>query len=57
MIVDGQDYGVSAFVVPIRNDDMTPCKGVIISDLGEKLGQNGVDNGIMQFKYVWIVPI
>lgn len=53
--VDGQMHGVHAFVVPIRNDDGTPCEGVTIEDCGEKMGLNGVDNGRLYFDHV-LVP-
>lgn len=30
LILDGQNHGVHAFLVRIRNDDGTPCKGVTV---------------------------
>ena len=54
MIVEGKDYGVSAFLVPIRKDDGTVLPGVTIRDCGEKMGLNGVDNGIIIFDRVRI---
>lgn len=39
-----------AFLVRIRNNDLTPCKGVSIIDMGAKMGQNGVDNGKLIFR-------
>ena len=47
--VGGQNQGVHALLVPIRNDDGDPCQGVRIEDCGEKLGLNGVDNGRLWF--------
>jgi len=47
--VKGQNQGVHALLVPIRDGDGNPCKGVGIEDCGEKLGLNGVDNGRIWF--------
>ncbi|GGB66323.1 acyl-CoA oxidase [Flavobacterium suaedae] len=55
LIIDGKDYGVNAFVVPIRNKDRTVVKGVTIEDCGRKMGLNGVDNGIIYFDNV-VIP-
>jgi acyl-CoA oxidase len=46
--------GVHAFLVPIRGDDGAPAPGVRIEDCGDKLGLNGVDNGILWFDHVRI---
>ena len=51
---DGEDYGVHAFVVPIRDEDGTSKPRVRISDCGEKMGLNGVDNGRLWFDHVRI---
>lgn len=47
-------YGVHAFLVPIRHEDGTLCRGVEIEDSGDKLGLNGVDNGRIWFDHVRI---
>lgn len=49
LIVEGEDHGVHAMLVPIRNDDGTLASGVTIEDRGLKLGLNGVDNGRIWF--------
>ena len=45
----GEDHGVHALLVPIRDDDGNPCPGVTIEDCGHKAGLNGVDNGRLWF--------
>ena len=50
----GEDYGVHAFVVPIRRSNGTPQPRVRIEDCGEKMGLNGVDNGRIWFDAVRI---
>jgi len=52
LVVGGEDRGVHAVLVPIRDDAGDPCAGVTISDDGEKLGLNGVDNGRISFEAV-----
>lgn len=47
---DGTQQGLHAFVVPLRNPNtMLPYPGVIIGDMGEKIGLNEVDNGCCHF--------
>lgn len=48
----GEVHGVHALLVPIREEDGTPCPGVRIEDCGAKLGLNGVDNGRLAFSGV-----
>src|SRR5690606_9315026 len=47
LILDAKDYGVNAFLVPIRDSSGTVLPGVSIRDCGRKMGLNGVDNGII----------
>eukprot|EP01095_Lingulamoeba_sp_RSL-Kostka_P007406 TRINITY_DN2360_c0_g1_i2.p1 TRINITY_DN2360_c0_g1~~TRINITY_DN2360_c0_g1_i2.p1 ORF type:complete len:527 (-),score=184.79 TRINITY_DN2360_c0_g1_i2:551-2131(-) len=49
LILDGRDCGVNAFIVPIRNKSLIIEKNVEIEDCGNKLGMNGLDNGILRF--------
>lgn len=51
-IVNGKNEGVNGFIVRIRDDSMKPCKGVMIEDMGLKLGLNGIDNGRLSFTHV-----
>ncbi|MCI9844726.1 acyl-CoA dehydrogenase [Flavobacterium pectinovorum] len=55
LIIDGHDYGVNAFVVPLRDTKGNTLKGVTIGDCGHKMGLNGVDNGTISFDNL-IIP-
>ena len=55
LILDGKDYGVSAFLVPLRDKTGETMSGVTIKDCGRKMGLNGVDNGVIYFDHV-IIP-
>ncbi len=55
LILDGKDYGVSAFVVPLRDKKGKTLPGVTIEDCGRKMGLNGVDNGKIHFNKV-VIP-
>jgi acyl-CoA oxidase len=54
LILDGKDYGVSAFVVPLRDKNGKTVEGITIKDCGRKMGLNGVDNGVIYFNNVSI---
>ena len=54
LIVDDVDYGVNAFVVPLRDEKGKTLPGVTIEDCGRKMGLNGVDNGKIWFDQVQI---
>ncbi|KIC00790.1 acyl-CoA oxidase [Flavobacterium sp. JRM] len=55
LIINDVDYGVNAFVVPLRDTNGTNIKGVTIGDCGHKMGLNGVDNGTISFDNV-VIP-
>jgi acyl-CoA oxidase len=55
LIIDQTDYGVSAFIVPLRDETGQVMKGITIHDCGRKMGLNGVDNGVIEFNQV-IIP-
>jgi len=55
LIIGGKDYGVNAFIVPLRDANRNVLKGVAIADCGPKMGLNGVDNGTIRFNKV-IIP-
>lgn len=48
LVVGGENHGVHALVVPLRDGD-TVLPGVTITDDGPKMGLNGVDNGRIRF--------
>ncbi|KAF9117037.1 hypothetical protein BGX27_005587 [Mortierella sp. AM989] len=50
--VSGKNEGVHAILVQIRQNDMHPTKGVVIQDMGVKIGCQGVDNGKLFFDHV-----
>ncbi|HVS61991.1 MAG TPA: acyl-CoA dehydrogenase [Thermoanaerobaculia bacterium] len=50
--IGDDEFGVHAFLVPIRGEDGAPAPGVRIEDCGEKVGLNGVDNGRLWFERV-----
>ena len=55
LIIDGKDYGVNAFIVPLRDASGKILPGISIEDCGRKMGLNGVDNGKISFNQV-IIP-
>lgn len=52
--VDGEDYGVKTFVVPLRDANHNLMPGVSLGDIGAKMGRDGIDNGWIQFSSVRI---
>ena len=52
LIVDGENHGVHALVVPLRDERGQILEGIQIEDCGEKMGLNGVDNGQIWFDHV-----
>ncbi|CDO95778.1 unnamed protein product [Kluyveromyces dobzhanskii CBS 2104] len=56
LIVNKKDYGVKTFVVPLREEKtFNLLPGVMIGDIGAKMGRDGIDNGWIQFKNV-VIP-
>lgn len=52
LIVNGENHGVHAILVNIRDKEGNIAKGVTIEDCDYKLGLNGVDNGRIWFDQV-----
>lgn len=48
-IIEGKNEGVHPFLVRIRNSDLSPISGVIVEDMGVKMGVNGIDNAKISF--------
>lgn len=55
LIIDKKDYGINAFIVPLRDPAGKVLKGITIGDCGLKMGLNGVDNGTIRFDQV-VIP-
>ncbi|KAJ3143102.1 hypothetical protein HK100_010685 [Physocladia obscura] len=50
LITKGKDMGPHPFIVPIRSlEDHKPFKGIMVGDVGPKMGFNCVDNGFILF--------
>ncbi|CAH6722924.1 acyl-coenzyme A oxidase [[Candida] jaroonii] len=54
LLVEGKDYGVKIFVVPLRDSKHDLLPGISIGDIGSKMGRHGVDNGWIQYTNVKI---
>ena len=52
LIVGGEERGVHALLVSLRDDTGMPLDGIRIEDCGMKLGLDGVDNGRIWFDQV-----
>jgi acyl-CoA oxidase len=52
LVAGGEQRGVHALLVPLRDEHGDPLPGVRIEDCGAKLGLNGVDNGRIWFDHV-----
>lgn len=48
LIIDGKNYGVQIFIVPIRDvKTHAVLPNLIIGDIGAKIGYNAKDNGYL----------
>ncbi|MCR9285858.1 acyl-CoA dehydrogenase family protein [Saprospiraceae bacterium] len=54
LIVDGENHGVHAILVPYRNENGNLLEGIRVEDCGYKVGLNGVDNGRLWFDEVCV---
>ena len=49
LLVGGEDHGVHALLVPIRDAHGRSLPGIEIADRGGKVGLEGIDNGLLRF--------
>ena len=55
LYIDEKCYGVHGFLVEIRDKNTHTVKpGVLIGDIGPKVGQDGIDNGWLIFNNIRI---
>lgn len=54
LIVNEEEHGIHAFLVPIRDQHGVTMPGITIGDNGHKMGLNGVDNGTLHFDSITI---
>jgi acyl-CoA oxidase len=49
LIIKGKKYGVHSFLVPVRDKNHRPFKGIEVGDIGPKPFYNNKDNGYLIF--------
>lgn len=55
LYTQGKCHGIHPFIVQLRDEDThVPLEGIIIGEIGCKLGMNGTNNGYLGFKNVRI---
>ena len=54
LIINGENHGVHAVLVPLRDANHKLLPGVTVIDCGYKMGLNGVDNGRIWFDQVTV---
>jgi acyl-CoA oxidase len=54
LLVGKRDYGIAAFIVPLRDGNHQPLPGIIVGDIGPKFGYTSQDNGYLGFQSVRI---
>jgi acyl-CoA oxidase len=56
LIVNGENHGIHAVLVQLRDENHNLLTGITVGDCGYKIGLNGVDNGRIWFNQV-TVPV
>lgn len=54
LYTNGENHGIHALLVRIRDDDLNVMPNVRVEDMGYKLGLNGVDNAKLIFDNIRI---
>jgi acyl-CoA oxidase len=54
LIIDGVEYGLHVFWLQLRDENLEPCAGIEVGDIGTKVGENEVDIGYLRLKDVRI---
>jgi len=52
LMVKGENHGIHGVLVPIRDQGLNTMPGVLVEDMGYKIGLNGVDNAKLTFNDV-----
>lgn len=52
LMVNGENHGIHAVLVPLRDENHQTLAGITVKDNGYKMGLNGVDNGRIWFDNV-----
>lgn len=54
LIIDGKEYGVNVFMVQLRDENFNPLPGILLGDLGNKIGDSANDTGFMVLEKIRI---
>lgn len=54
LVLNGQDLGTHNFIVQLRDENFDLLPGIRVGDVGPKRGNDGIDNGWVQFDHVRI---
>lgn len=54
LIMNDWNFGIHVFLVPLRDDLGNVYPGIELGDCGHKLGGNGIDNGWVKFRRLFL---